>query len=211
MENNSDKIILDLCGGSGAWSKPYKDAGYDVRLITLPEHDVLEWPLVLARMRIEPEDIYGILAAPPCTVFSKANWRDKKSDRDFEEGMKVVRACLDCIWWVQEHGAGLKFWALENPMGYLYNFLGRPVFFFQPWKFGETGTLATKRVALWGYFNQPATTVRKRKVPYVRTHSKNRDAKSHAIEINRQWGNMPAHKRAVTSEKFAKAFMEANR
>ena len=27
-----DKIILDLCGGTGAWSKPYKDAGYDVRL-----------------------------------------------------------------------------------------------------------------------------------------------------------------------------------
>lgn len=24
---NKDKIILDLCGGTGAWSKPYKDAG----------------------------------------------------------------------------------------------------------------------------------------------------------------------------------------
>ena len=31
------KIILDLCGGTGSWSKPYKDAGYDVRVITLPE------------------------------------------------------------------------------------------------------------------------------------------------------------------------------
>ena len=29
--DNSKKIILDLCGGTGAWSKPYKDAGYDVR------------------------------------------------------------------------------------------------------------------------------------------------------------------------------------
>lgn len=38
--NNSDKIILDLCGGTGSWSKPYRDAGYDVRVITLPEHDV---------------------------------------------------------------------------------------------------------------------------------------------------------------------------
>lgn len=37
---NSKKIILDLCGGTGSWSKPYKDAGYDVRIITLPEHDV---------------------------------------------------------------------------------------------------------------------------------------------------------------------------
>jgi len=24
------KIILDLCGDTGAWSKPYADAGYDV-------------------------------------------------------------------------------------------------------------------------------------------------------------------------------------
>lgn len=37
---NSDKIILDLCGGTGAWSKPYKLAGYDVRVITAPEYDV---------------------------------------------------------------------------------------------------------------------------------------------------------------------------
>lgn len=37
------KIILDLCGGSGSWSKPYKDAGYDVRLITLPEIDVKDY------------------------------------------------------------------------------------------------------------------------------------------------------------------------
>ena len=40
-KDNSKKIILDLCGGTGSWSKPYKDAGYDVRVITLPEHDVL--------------------------------------------------------------------------------------------------------------------------------------------------------------------------
>lgn len=41
--DNSNKIILDLCGGTGSWSKPYKEAGYDVRLITLPEYDVLTY------------------------------------------------------------------------------------------------------------------------------------------------------------------------
>ncbi len=63
------KIILDLCGGTGAWSKPYKEAVdthgeniYDVRLVTLPEHDV--------RTYIPPDNVYGILAAPPCTMFS---------------------------------------------------------------------------------------------------------------------------------------------
>ena len=34
------RIILDLCGGSGSWARPYKQAGYDVRLITLPTYDV---------------------------------------------------------------------------------------------------------------------------------------------------------------------------
>ena len=38
-----NKIILDLCGGTGAWSKPYKDAGYDVRVVTAPEWDVREY------------------------------------------------------------------------------------------------------------------------------------------------------------------------
>ena len=37
---NKDKIILDLCGGTGAWSKPYKEAGYDVKIITLPDNDI---------------------------------------------------------------------------------------------------------------------------------------------------------------------------
>lgn len=37
-----DKIILDLCGGTGSWSKPYRDAGYDVRVITLPRYDLYD-------------------------------------------------------------------------------------------------------------------------------------------------------------------------
>lgn len=51
------KIILDLCGGSGSWSRPFKQAGYDVRLITLPDYDVLTYE--------PPENVWGILAAPP--------------------------------------------------------------------------------------------------------------------------------------------------
>ena len=66
------KIILDLCGGSGAWSLPYKEAGYDVRLITLPDNDVKNYD--------PPDNVYGVLAAPPCTKFSKACWNIKKKD-----------------------------------------------------------------------------------------------------------------------------------
>ena len=37
---NKSKIILDLCGGTGSWSKPYLEAGYTMFNITLPEYDV---------------------------------------------------------------------------------------------------------------------------------------------------------------------------
>lgn len=37
---DNHKIILDLCGGTGAWSQPYAEAGYDVRVITLPDYDI---------------------------------------------------------------------------------------------------------------------------------------------------------------------------
>ena len=71
--NNTNKIILDLCGGTGAWSAPYKEAGYDVRNITLPEYDVRNY-------KIPDEPIYGILAAPPCTHLagSGARWWNEK-------------------------------------------------------------------------------------------------------------------------------------
>ena len=54
---NRDRIVIDLCGGSGSWSKPFKDAGYDVRIITLPYNDVGDYE--------PPKNVFGILAAPP--------------------------------------------------------------------------------------------------------------------------------------------------
>ena len=104
---NKDKIILDLCGGTGSWSRPYKEAGYDVRLITLPEYDV--------RTYQPPENVYGILAAPPCTEFSIAKG---SRPRDFAGGMEIVEACLRIIWRCRMTGS-LKFWAMENPVGFL--------------------------------------------------------------------------------------------
>ncbi len=197
-----NRIILDLCGGTGAWSKPYKDASYDVRNITLPEHDVRRYE--------PPENVYGILAAPPCTVFSKAAWKIKKADRKFAAGMQIVKACMNIIWSVQEKGAPLKFWALENPMGYLYNFLGKPSFYFQPWQFGETSFLATKRTAIWGYFNQPAKTVRTRTIPFISPHASKRDKVDKKRE-NKEWYSARAKDRSITPPGFARAFYESNK
>lgn len=83
-----DKIILDLCGGSGSWSRPYKEAGFDVRLITLPDYDVLDYI---------PHNVYGVLAAPQCTEFSVLNCKAEPRDRKQEQGMIVVKACIRII------------------------------------------------------------------------------------------------------------------
>ena len=70
---NKDKIILDLCGGTGSWSKPYRDAGYDVRVITLPDNDV--------RTYEPPENVYGILAAPPLHYVFISQNKSKEAER----------------------------------------------------------------------------------------------------------------------------------
>lgn len=152
---NMSKIILDLCGGTGSWSKPYKDAGYDVRLVTLPDNDIRTWVL-------PKEPIYGILVAPPCTMFSDARTH-AKTPRDLKAGMEIVEACLKLIWEAQYRISSdqskvspLKFWALENPWyGRLKWFIGKPNFVFDPWQFGDA---YKKRTALWGYFNDPVKT-----------------------------------------------------
>lgn len=203
---NSDKIILDLCGGTGSWSKPYKDAGYDVRLITLPLFDVTDPYVIEQCIALKP---YGILAAPPCTKFSRAAWNLKKKDRDFREGMRCVRACMEIIWGVQENAAPLAFWAMENPQGYLYNFMGYPYHHSQPWMYGDDTFLRTKRNALWGYFNPPARTVFKRTFPFISPRTSKRDAVDKERE-NKAWYKASAANRAKTSEKFAEAFYKAN-
>ena len=195
------KIILDLCGGTGAWSMPYRDAGYDVRLITLPEHDV--------RAYEPPAEVYGILAAPPCTEFSIAK---NGRPRSLADGMQVVEACMRIIWDCRLKGS-LKFWALENPKGYLRQFLGVPKFTFEQWQYATPGIKPTD---LWGYFKAPKSRVRNRPddlvVKYKDQHSHGRLlAVPHCPEEYQNLNLDRAAIRAITPPGFARAFFEANR
>lgn len=54
--------ILSLCDYSGAWSKPYADAGYEVVQVDLQHgsNDV--------RLLCREDDVHGILSAPPVPV-----------------------------------------------------------------------------------------------------------------------------------------------
>ncbi len=180
--SNADKVILDLCGGTGSWSKPYKDAGYDVRLVTLPEYDV--------RIYIPPANVYGILAAPPCTYFCRMRrCRGRPTNEQFAEGLSVIDACLRIIWRSKP-----AFWALENPEGYLKDWLGDPVYAFQPYEFGHD---YSKNTWLWGNFNPPF-----KRFTYS-PHKKR--------VICNLTGKNRQEKRAITPANFARAFFEANR
>ena len=56
--DNSNKIILDLCGGTGSWSRPYKEAGYTVHVLTLPSYDVTKVEFGNHAMNFVRQDVY---------------------------------------------------------------------------------------------------------------------------------------------------------
>lgn len=196
------KTIIDLCGGSGAWSKPYAEAGYDVRVITLPDRDVIDY--------IPPGQVYGILAAPPCTEFSMARNRYPEKKRDFVGGMIPVNACLRIIFRAKPF-----FWALENPVGLLARWLGKPNYIFEPWWFGDP---YSKRTALWGRFCFPV----RKYLTYAECASENdvlpirakrcfAARKSGIPSIADITSGNEREFREITSAGFARAFFEANR
>ncbi len=204
---NKDKIILDLCGGTGSWSRPYKQAGYDVRLITLPEYDV--------RTYMPPEKVYGVLAAPPCTEFSILNCKAEQRKLDPAVGLSVVTACLRIIAMTSP-----VWWALENPVGHLTEHMGAPRIIFQPWEFGDPWT---KRTALWGTFAVPKKLyIRWEDVPnklplYTRPGREkpnfaylHKSAQKLIPQLSFAEPGTDADFRAITPPGFAQAFFETN-
>lgn len=112
MEDNSKKIILHLCADIGSDSKPYKDAGYDVRLVGRD---------IGVENYHPPANVYGIIANPVCLEFSTA--RSNGKARNPEQGMALVKECQRII-----SECNPVFWVIENPAtGALRNYLGTPL------------------------------------------------------------------------------------
>lgn len=198
------KIILDLCGGTGSWSKPYLDAGYDVRVITHPEFDLFTWDDYWHYI----ENIHGILAAPTCTHFSLAR-TTAKTPRNLAGGYRLVKRCLEIVEHCRIHG-NLKFWALENPVGYLRQLLGKPPLTFNP---SDYGANYTKKTDLWGYYNFPRKSKRElTEEEIARCSINNRE-----LPILPDGYVLPSNfrpqqaRRSMTDEYFATAFYKANK
>ena len=204
-----NKIILDLCGGTGSWSKPYSDNGYDVRII-----DYYEWGIKLAPNVYAPlvnfdgdirlfkkikEPIHGILAAPPCTHFagSGARWWKDKGIEPLKDGLSIVDSVFRIIF---AHKP--KFWVMENPVGRLVHYIGKPKMIFNPCDYGDP---YTKKTCLWGEFNIP----KKNLVEPIKgcdpIHQPTKDGKKIG------WNTDECKRiRSQTPPGFAKAFFEAN-
>jgi hypothetical protein len=125
----SERLIISLCDFSGVWSKPYRDAGYDVMQVDLK----LGKDARLFKKLNRP--VHGILAAPVCTAFAGCgakHWKAKEAagNEQLLEGLALADACLrivkvhDPVWWV-----------LENPVGRLGQWHGQHYRTFHPWEF----------------------------------------------------------------------------
>lgn len=180
-------LILSLCDHSGNWSRPYADAGYEVVRVDLQDGQDVR---TLAHMA---DRVRGILAAPPCTEFARSgapHWK-AKGEAPLLDGLALVDACLRAVAIYRP-----EWWALENPIGRLKDYLGPPAFRFDPCDYGQPWT---KRTWLWGHFTPP--------VPLVCA----------AVRVAPTLGDVTTRKsgrdkngRSATPEGFARAFFEAN-
>lgn len=200
--HNENKTILHLCADIGSDSQFYRDAGYNV---------ICVGKAIGVENYHPPKDVYGIIANPPCTMFSIARTKTK-IPRDLRKGMEAVEHCLriirECIYNQYEDGSRtmpIKFWAIENPAtGFLRWFLGQPRFEYCQSEYGQN---FTKRTALWGQFNLPA---RPFMVPTI-----NQSAKTLGGNQFKEFGwrfskSGDGGGKAECPLLFAKAFFEAN-
>lgn len=200
-------IILHLCADIGSDSKPYRDAGYDVRLVGKD---------IGVENYEPPENVYGIIANPVCTEFSIARGFHKNGD--YDKGMRLVYECQRII----KKANPKAFWVIENPAsGRLKDFLGPPSFRYEPWQFGSPWT---KETALWGRFNYPTRLyIRWDDVPknenlYIRPGRTkpsmaflHKSAKKHIPEFDCFDVEDDMSFRSLCSQNFAKAFFDTNR
>lgn len=204
------KIILHLCADIGSDSALYQDSpGYTVIKIGKD---------IGVENYTPPLGVYGVIANPPCTEFSVVNKGFDKHG-DYEKGMFLVKECLRII-----KECNPKFWVIENPAtGRLKNFLGKPLYTYEPWEYGSPWT---KKTALWGNFKIPKRIYTKwENVPkndklYIRpTRKKPSMAQFHksAIKYIKEFERFEPHVksdmdlRSLCSQGFAQMFFEVNR
>lgn len=149
--DNFQRTILSLFDLTGNWARPYAEAGYNVWTFDIQNgEDVNDFSVEWFNENTDFGEVYGILAACPCTDFanSGARWfKDKDADGRTEMSVELVEQTLRTVEYFRP-----KFWVLENPVGRIEKLTSLPPWrtAFQPHNFGDP---YTKKTLLWGKFN----------------------------------------------------------
>lgn len=152
--------ILSLFDLTGAWSKPYKDNGYNVLQVDIQLGiDLMTWQY----RQYKRDHFKGILIAEPCTDFAVCGakyFEQKDNDGTTYESMALVYKSLAIV---QYFKPGLNWWVLENPASRIHKLcrdLGNIKLEFNPFQFA--GWLSNpepeqyeKKTWLWGDFKKP--------------------------------------------------------
>lgn len=138
-------------------------------------------------------------------MFASSGARWVRTEQEMIEAIGVVDACLRLVAITKP-----QFWALENPIGKLARYLGKPRMYFNPCDFAKLAPepdeeAYTKRTALWGSFNVPSPILLGRDVSVHPTLGS---------KMHTQYGGKSERTkelRSVTPLGFARAFYETNR
>ena len=116
------KVVWDLCSGLGGFSEAFAQSDWIVIRIEINKDleyvpftriwDVLDWMDWIDEL--PHPDL--IVASPPCTEFSTADWR--KDRENLQPDMSIVKACLDIIDYIKP-----TWWVLENVKGAVRYFI----------------------------------------------------------------------------------------
>lgn len=200
---NADKIVLSLFDKSGAWSRPWEEAGYQVYRFDIQENpetgDVNKFSAGFFSDwfgDFDGLDIYAILAACPCTDFAVSGARHfaaKDVDGRTVASVQLVHQTLRLIEYYRP-----VIWAIENPVGRIERLGGLP-----PWRLSfdpfHVGDTYTKKTLIWGRFNAD--------LPVAPVYP------VEGSKMHRMYGGSSLatkNARSVTPEGFAYSFFMAN-
>jgi len=148
---NYNKTILSLFDASGEWARPWQEAGYDVHTFDIQTgEDINDFSAeYLLENGYGDLNIWGILAAPPCTDFASSGaqfWAKKDAKGQTEISNELVMQVIRTVNFLQP-----KIWAMENPVGRIAKLNNLPPahLTFDPNYYGDP---YTKKTLLWGNF-----------------------------------------------------------
>lgn len=191
---NNGLTVISLFDASGAWSQPWLDAGYNVVRYDLQDgQDIAEFSAEMLLEEHGNDDVWAILAAPPCTDFASSGaqyWAEKDADGRTEASNELVRQVIRTVELFRP-----AVWAMENPVGRMakLNDLPPALLTFQPNLYGDP---YTKKTLIWGNFNNDLLL--------------NPVRPTEGSKITEKLSSSAKYERSLTPEGFAYSFFRAN-